>query len=480
MPKPGLRCGAELVLYEKAAVNMETTTIRNDLTEGVIWKKLLGFFFPILLGTLFQQLYNTVDAVIVGKFVGTLALAAVGGSAAQIINLVVGFFVGLSSGAMVIISQYYGAGDGERLSSAVHTAIAFSIVGGALLTVAGIAFAPQALRLVHNPEEIMTDSVLYLRIYFVGVIPLLLFNIGSGILRAVGDSRRPLYYLVICCILNIVLDILFVTVFHMGVAGVAWATVIALTVSALLIVLSLCLTVAPYQLRLENIRLHPAALRRMLYIGIPAGVQSAMYSLSNLIIQAAVNGLGTSVVAAWTTTGKLDGVFWSVSSSFGVAIMAFVGQAFGAGKYDRMKRSVRVCMGLALGSAAAISVLLLGLGKYCFRIFTDDALVIDYAVEMLSYFAPFYVVWIFIEVLSNTLRGAGDAIRPMIITIIGVCGLRVVWTLFVVPAWHTVMGISMCYPFTWIITALAFIIYYFKSDWLRCCTAASGQMETPS
>ena len=450
---------------------MEIAVDKNNLTEGVIWKKLLGFFFPIVLGTLFQQLYNTVDAIIVGNFVGTLALAAVGGSAALIINLVVGFFVGLASGAMVIISQYYGANDKENLSKAVHTAIAFAVLAGAVLTVVGILIAPWALELVHNPADIMEDSVTYLRIYFAGIIPLLIFNIGSGILRAVGDSRRPLYYLVVCCVLNILLDILFVTAFKMGVAGVGWATVISLTVSAALILINLCTTAQPYRMSIRRIRLHLSVLRRILYIGIPAGIQSAMYAISNLIIQAAINDLGTPVVAAWTTTGKLDGVFWSVSSSFGVAIMAFTGQAFGAKKYDRMKKSVWVCMGLALGVAALLSTLLLVFGKNCFHIFTDDQVVIDYAVEMLSYFAPFYVVWTFIEVLSNALRGAGDAIWPMVITMLGVCGLRILWTLFVVPQWHTVMGISMCYPFTWIVTAAAFILYYFKSDWLKRCIA---------
>lgn len=454
---------------------MDETGHRNDLTQGVIWKKLLRFFFPILIGTLFQQLYNTVDAIIVGRFVGTTALAAVGGSAAQIINLLVGFFVGLSSGAMVIISQYFGAHNRERLHDAVHTAIAFAIVAGAILTVVGILIAPWALRFVRNPADIMDESVLYLRIYFVGIVPLMLFNIGSGILRAVGDSRRPLYYLLICCALNIGLDILFVGRFQLGVAGVAWATVISLTVSAILILINLCTTDAPYRLRVNEIRLRGATLKRILHIGVPTGVQSAMYSISNLIIQAAINTLGTPVVAAWTTTGKLDGVFFAFSNSFGLTIMAFVGQCFGAGKYERMKKSIRVCMGLALGVAASISTLLLVFGRHWFHIFTSDAVVIDYAVEMLSYFAPFYVVWTFIEILSNALRGAGDAINPMVITIIGVCGLRILWALFVLPSWHTVMGASLCYPATWIATALAFVLYYCKSNWLKRCIAANAQ-----
>ena len=448
---------------------MAETMHSSSLTEGVIWKRLLAFFFPILMGTLFQQLYNTVDAIIVGRFVGTFALAAVGGSAALIVNLLVGFFVGLSSGAMVIISQCYGAGDGERLKKTIHTAVAFCILAGAGLTVLGLYLAPWALELVRCPQDILVESLAYLRIYFWGTVPLMLFNVGSGILRAMGDSRRPLYYLIICTVLNILLDLLFVTVFGLGVRGVGWATVIALSVSACLILYNLMHAEGPARLRLSGIRLHWDCLSQILRIGIPAGVQSTMYSLSNLIIQTSVNDLGSTVVAAWSTTGKLDGVFWAVSSSFGVAISAFVGQSFGAGKYDRMKQSVRVCLGMALGTTVVISTLLLTLGRYGFGIFTTDPLVIDYSVEMLSYFAPFYVIWCFIEVISNTLRGAGDAFRPMLITMIGVCGLRVLWCLFVVPRWHTVMGVSMCYPFTWTITAIIFTLYYFKSSWLERC-----------
>ncbi len=451
---------------------------RHDLTTGVIWKKLLRFFFPILLGTLFQQFYNTVDAIIVGNFVGAHALAAVGGSPALIINLAVGFFVGLASGATVIISHYYGAGDREGLSKTVHTAVAFCLLSGALLTAAGWLLAPAALRLVHTPEDIFAESLTYLRIYFLGTTFMLLFNVGSGILRAVGDSKHPLYYLITCALLNVALDLVFVTAFRMGVAGVALATVLSLLVSAMLIVYNLSSSEAPYRLRFTGIRIHPDCFRRVLSIGIPAGIQSMMYSLSNLIIQAAVNDLGTTVVAAWTTTGKLDGIFWSVSNSFGVAISAFVGQCFGAGKFDRMRRSIRTCMLLCLGSAALISSGLLIIAKWGFRLFTDDTAVITYAVEMLWYFAPFYVVWAFIEVLSNSLRGAGDAVRPMLITILGVCGLRVLYCVFVIPRWHTVMGVSMCYPFTWIATALAFIVYYFRGKWLDRCVRLSGVVKT--
>ena len=456
---------------------METLHGTNDLTEGVLWKKLLGFFFPILFGTLFQQLYNTVDAIIVGKFVGTQALAAVGGSAALVINLVVGFFVGLASGAMVTISQYFGAREKERLSMTVHSAVAFCLIGGAALSVLGIVSAPWVLRLVRTPEDTMADAVLYLRIYFTGMIPLLLFNIGSGILRAVGDSRRPLYYLIVCCVLNIALDILFVLAFKLGVAGVGLATVIALTCSAALVLYNLCTTSEQYRVEPKKIRLHGAALGRVLYLGIPAGIQSALFAISNLIIQVPVNELGSEVVAAWTATGKFDGVFWSISNSYGVAISAFVAQSFGAGKYDRMKRSVRVCMGMALATAAVLSVTLLLIAPYGLRLFSNDPGVIADALEMLFYFVPYYVLWSFIEVLSNSLRGAGDAVRPMVITLLGVCGFRVLWILLLVPHWHTIMGISLCYPASWLVTAIVFVLYYYKGNWLNKSIAALHNAE---
>lgn len=453
---------------------MEPAENKYDLTEGVIWKKLLSFFCPIAVGMLFQQLYNAVDAVVVGQFVGTGALAAVGGSAAVLLNLAIGFFVGLSTGATVIISQYYGAGDNESVSKAVHTAFAFSLAAGAVLTAAGVLLTPWALRLVHNPQDIMDYSVQYLRIYFAGTVPLMIFNMGSGILRAAGDSKSPLRYLVFCCLLNIALDLLFVAVFRWEVAGVGWATVAALTLSSLLVVRKLMLAKTAYALHPGMLRFHGPQLRHMLHIGVPAGVESAMYAVSNIMIQSAVNELGTSTVAAWTLTGKLDGIYWAVSNSFGVAIMAFVGQNFGAGRYDRMKKSTRTCLAIAMGFTVVMSALLMLTGRYCFRIFTTDGEVIDLAVRIMAYFVPYYFVWTFIEVLSNSLRGAGDAVNPMIIAILGVCGLRVLWLIFVVPVWTGIQGISFCYPVTWTITALAFVVYYLRSGWLdRCIIRAS-------
>ena len=438
-----------------------------DLTQGVIWKQLLLFMLPIAAGTLFQQFYNTVDAIVVGQFIGSDALAAVGGSSATIIQLMVGLFTGLSSGATVVIAQRFGANDREGLSKAVHTAVAFSVVAGAVVTIIGILLAPDALRWTQNPEEIMDDSVTYLRLYFLGIIPTLVFNMGSGILRAVGDSRRPLYYLIICCLLNIVLDVLFVAGFHMGVGGAAIATAISNLVSAFLILLQLYRSENIYHLVPREIRLHGPTLGKILWIGVPAAIESAVYSISNLIVQIPINRLGTDAVAAWSATGKVDGIYWSLSVSVGVAIMAFVGQNCGAGKRDRMKESVRVCLKMAMLMTVTLSALLLLFARYCFRIFTDNPQVIEYATQIVTYFVPYYFLWTFIEVIANSLRGAGDAVVPMAISVGGICGIRILWILLVVPYWSSLLGISICYPLSWLVTAIILLVYYKRGKWLE-------------
>ena len=446
--------------------------VSNDLTQGRIVGSLLRFFFPVLLGMLFQQLYNTVDAVVVGRVAGSAALAAVGGSPAVIINLVIGVFTGLGSGASVIISQYYGSRDDELLSRAAHTILAFCLLAGAALTVLGGLSATWSLRLVKTPADILDLSCGYLRIYYVGAAPLLLFNVASGILRAVGDSRRPLLYLSVCCGMNIVLDLLFVAALHMGVNGAAWATALSQLTGATLILRRLARSRGPERLEVRRLRIDPSSLRRILYIGVPAAAQGAMYSVSNIIIQAAINSFGTTTVAAWTAISKFDGVFWMSSQSFGIAICTFVGQCFGAGKYERMKEGVRKWLLTDIAASLAISALLIGFSRWGLLLFSGDPDVIAEAQRMLWYFVPFYAIWAFIEILSNSLRGAGDAIAPTIICLVGVCGLRILWVWLVVPHWNTVMGVSMSYPVTWVITAAAFAVYYRFGGWLERCAGA--------
>ena len=438
----------------------EIETNKNQIIHGVIWKQLLIFFFPIVLGTFFQQIYNTADAIVVGRFVGTEALAAVGGSTSQIINLIVGFFVGLSSGATVVISQYYGAREQEGLQKALHTAFAFSLVGSVLITVVGIVFSPTLLRLMNTTEEVIGPSTTYLRIYFAGILFVFLYNVGSSILRAVGDSKRPLYYLVVCCIINIVLDVVLVVGFQMGVAGAAIATVFAQGVSAVLVVLALCRSTDLFRLEIRKIRFHKEALELLIKIGLPAGLQSVMYSFSNIIIQTSLNSFGTNTMAAWTAYGKIDSFFWMVISAFGISITTFVGQNYGARKFGRMRKSVRICIGMAMGASVAISAVFLLFGKYVYQLFTTDAAVIEIGMHMMVLMAPAYAVYVFIEVYSGALRGTGDVLVPMLMTCGGVCVLRIFWVLFIVPLKPVIDTIIYSYPISWTLTALMFIFYY--------------------
>ena len=445
----------------------------NSITSGVIWKQLLIFFFPILIGTFFQQLYNTVDTIVVGQYVGTNALAAVG-TTGTLINLLVGFFVGVSSGATVIISQFFGAGDGKNVSKAVHTSMALALVGGLFIMVFGLLTSRPSLELLGVPEEIMDDALTYLNVYYAGIIASMIYNVGTGVLRAIGDSRMPLYVLIVCCLVNIVLDLLFVLAFHWDVFGVAFATVLSQVVSAVLIMLRLMLTRESYRVELKKIRFDRSILKNVIRIGLPAGLQSVLYSISNLVVQASINSFGTDAIASWAAIGKIDGFIWMVMSAFGIAITTFVGQNFGAQKYDRVKRSIKVCLGMALGTTIALSILLLVFMEPLLRFFTGDEAVIEIGQRFFWVLAPSYFTYVFIEILSGAIRGAGEAFQPMLITCFGVCGLRILWLTIVVNIWHTMEMVAMNYPVTWVIAAIVFVIYYWRMNWLRRCIKRSG------
>ncbi|MEG1274759.1 MAG: MATE family efflux transporter [Ruthenibacterium sp.] len=448
--------------------------MRNQITEGSIPKQLLAFFFPIWAGTFFQFFYNTADAAIVGNFLGKEALSAVGGSSSTIINLLVGFFVGLSSGATVIVSHLYGARDHDGTSRAVHTATALALVGGAFMTVLGIAISPWALRAMGTPERVLGPSITYLRIYFCGMIFNIMYNLGSGVLRATGDSRRPLYFLIVGCVSNIVLDFLFVVVIPMGVAGAAFATILSQAISAVLVVLSLRQSDGCCRLHLSKIRFDFALLWRMMRIGLPAGLQSVMYSASNIVIQTTINGFGTNAMAAWTAYGKIDGIFWMTVNSFGIAITTFVGQNFGARRFDRVKKSVHVCFGFSALASVLLSAFVLVLGPQLYHLFSRDADVVSIGILMLRCMVPFYVLYIPIEILSGALRGAGDAIMPMLIPAFGICFLRILWIAFVTPLYPQIEVVCMSYPVTWGVTSVLCFLYYKWGGWLRRCSARLG------
>lgn len=447
----------------------------TGITEGVIWKQLLLFFFPILIGTFFQQLYNTVDTIIVGQYVGTNALAAVG-TTGTLLNLLVGFFVGISSGAAVIISQFFGAGDVRNVSKAVHTSIALALAGGGIIMVLGLVTARPSLTLLGVPEEIMEDALTYVNVYYAGIIACMIYNVGTGILRAIGDSKMPLYVLIVCCLVNIVLDLLFVVVFGWGVFGVAIATVISQAVSAGLILLRLMLTQDSYRVELKQIRFDRGILKNVIRIGLPAGMQSVMYSASNLLIQASINSFGTTAIASWAAIGKVDGFIWMVMNAFGIAITTFVGQNFGARNYARVKKSAKVCLAMALGTTITLSTVLFIFMEPLLRFFTGDEAVISLGVQFLQILAPSYFTFVFIEILSGAIRGAGEALQPMLITSFGVCGLRILWMAVAVPLWATMQMVALNYPVTWVITAVVFVIYYARGNWLERCKKRSGHL----
>lgn len=444
---------------------MEQRLSRKNLTEGVVWKKLLLFFLPIAAGTCIQQLYNTVDGLIVGRFVGTVALAAVGGSSAQIINLLIGFFVAITAGASVVIAQVYGANRTRDVKLAAGNAFAVFALLGLLLMAFGLIATPAMLRLLQTPSETIADASLYLRIYFLGVPFILVLNMESNMLRSVGDSFSPFLYMVAGCVTNILLDVLFVVVFGWGITGVAVATVVSQVLNMGLLTWKLLTTKESYRMSFRELRLKGVYLRNMLRLGIPAGLQSSMYAVSNMIIQVGVNSLGTVVVASWAMTGKTDGIFWAVSNSLGAAITSFVGQNLGAGKHDRVKLCVRQGMILSAVITVCLSGLIMLTGRPLLFVLTKDQAVRDTTWLMMIYFVPWYFTWVVIEVLSAVLRGSGDAVRPVIITGLGICLLRAIWIATLFTQIHTLFVLCLCYPVSWVLTSLAMYVYYRRGSW---------------
>ena len=446
---------------------MKSTREKTNLTEGTVWKKLLIFFLPIAAGTIIQQLYNAVDGLIVGRFVGISALAAVGGSSAQIINVLVGFFVAMTAGASVIIGQIYGAGRMQDLNKAIGTSITVMGLVGLGLTAVGLVASDGMLRLLNTPEETIDCAALYLRIYFLGVPFLMVLNMESSILRALGDSFHPFLYMVVGCVLNIVMDAVFVIVFGWGVAGVAIATVAAQIVNTALLTWRLTRSGQEYRLSLRDMGIKAVYLTNMLRLGIPAGLQSLMYSISNMIIQVAVNSLGTVVVASWAMSGKTDGFYWAISNAIGAAITSFIAQNYGAGRHDRVKQCVKQGLILHFTVTVIASAVLMLVAVPALRLLTPDEAVVETTYQVMSYFVPYYFTWVLVEVLSAVLRGAGDAVRPVAIIGIGICLFRVIWIVTVFAHFGTLFSLCLSYTASWTITSVVLVIYYRKGSWIN-------------
>ena len=437
------------------------------ITEGVIWKQLLFFFFPILLGSFFQQMYNTVDTIIVGRFVGTRALAAVGSTSA-LLNLMNGFFIGLSTGATVLLSQFYGAKSKQGVQDTLHTGVALSLVLGAVVMTLGYSLGPKILGLMNTPESCMDDAVLYIKIYFGGAIASMLYNMGAGILRAMGDSRKPTMFLMAACGVNIVLDILCVVVLKLGVAGAAIATVLSQVVSALLVIVRLLRTEDAYRLIPKRIRFHRHETGLILRIGLPAGLQSAMYNIANTYIQSRINLYGTVTVAAWTVLGKVDGLSWLIIGAFGISVTTFVGQNYGAGRIDRVRRSIWVAHGMTLCFTVLFSVAILILGRPLYLLFgaDEDPAVLAAGMRMLWLIGPFYSLYVPVEIFSGAMRGVGKTLVPTLITCVGVCLLRIVWTTVAYHVSPSFDAVVLSYPVSWFCASAAFLVYHRWGHWL--------------
>ena len=440
--------------------------VRNvALTEGTIWKKLLIFALPLMLSNFLQQLYNTADLLIVGRFIGTEAQAAVGATG-SLSNMLIGFFIGLSTGCAVVVAQMYGAEDEDGLYRMVHSSMSIALVSGVVLSVAGFFLSTPLLRLMNTPEEILADASVYLRIFFAGSIPSLLYNMGAGILRSVGDSKRPFYFLAVSSITNILLDLLFIAVFGWGVVGAAWATVISHIIAAVLVMMSLSKTDESYKLYLRDIAFHGPVGKRALKIGVPTGLQSVLISGSNVIIQAAVNGFGTLAVAGYAAAGRIDGFVWVTLNAVALAAMTFMGQNIGAGKIERAKKGLRQAIILVVIVSGGLGAFFLIFAGPLAALFNPDPAVTFYIRRVMLYILSIYWLFGINEVIGGALRGVGRSMVPMLVTLICMSGFRVFWVYVILPLNRTFDFMLLAYPLSYILTIIVYLIYMKMVDWL--------------
>ena len=450
----------------------------NPITEGVIWRQILLYFFPLLLSSFFQQLYNTADAMIVGQAAGKQALSAVGGSAGSVVGIFIMFYIGFSGGAAVLAAQFFGAENSTALQSSIRKSLSLSFLMGLAGTLVCFFFASSILTVMNTPADIMAPSLWYLKIAAFGMLPNSLYNMGASILRAVGDVRRPLFILIFTCLSNIGLDLLFVASLGMGASGAALATVLCQFLSACLVLWFLrpflaggrhilftkviSKTGKPIEeIHHRHSRSPENLTGRILQMGLPLGFSEVMYTFANVVLMSVVNGFGTDTVAAYAAYGKIDAIFWMIVGSFGVAITTFVGQNIGAGRWDRVMQSIRDCALMMFLTLGIVIALLYTGAEFMQSLFITDPDVILIGVRMMHFLMPFYFLYIPIEILFGALRGMGDSLLPTLITFFGVCVLRSAWGIFIVPLHHTVNMILLGFPVTWIVSDLAFAVYFY-------------------
>lgn len=455
---------------------MKNHEMRNlDLTQGIIWKQILYFVVPLILTALLQQAYNTVDLLIVGNLSDSLSMAAIGATA-SLIFMMLGLFMGLATGASVVVAQAFGAKDSPKTSRAVHTTYALALLSGLFLTVFAWFAAPFVLDRMGTPPEIFQEALVYTRIYFLGSIPLLIYNMGTGILRAVGDSRSPLVYLIISTITNIVLDLIFVGPLNMRAAGAAWATFIAQCLTSLLLTVNLMNTEGLHRLDLHQVRVYKEELKEIVSIGLPAGIQSALISFSNVLIQSRINSFGHEAIAGISAANRYDGFMMVGLNSFMMASTTFTGQNIGAKKVDRLKQGARTTTFLGVGFSVVMSIILLIFGRPLMGLFSQDPSVIEYGYGKILIYAPFHWIFTSAQVLSGVIRGAGQSLYPMLVSIFCMVGIRTLWNYPIAHFFQEIprladFGASInlvhwSYPVSWVITFACVWFYYRTQHWL--------------
>ncbi|NLN65135.1 MAG: MATE family efflux transporter [Clostridiaceae bacterium] len=444
---------------------MANTRKDKNMTQGPIIRLLIQFSIPLLIGQLFQQLYNTVDTLVVGNFVGKEALAAVG-STGSIINMLIGVFMGFSMGANVIIAQYYGARDEKAVHDTVHTTIVMSLFFSVILTAVGIAFVPLMLRLMDTPDDVFQEAVTYLRIFFSGITGLILYNMGSGILRAVGDSKRPLWFLIFSAVMNIILDLVFVIALNMGVSGVAWATVISQLLSSALILIVLSRTSGPYRLIWSHLKINREILINVLKIGLPSSVQQGLTAFSNVFVQSYINRFGSAYMAGYSAYGKVDVFALLPLQAFSMASTTFVGQNIGAGNIPRAKKGIKSALLLSIGCTVVLIIPMMLFAPQLISLFNSDPEVIYYGALYMRFTSPFYLAVCINQILVGALRGSGDTRAPMFIMLGSFVVFRQIYLLIFSRIFmDNFFPIIFAYPAGWILCSVLVYIYYKRSHW---------------
>lgn len=445
---------------------MKTRSSAVLMTEGPIWRRLVAFAIPLFLGNLFQQLYNTADSLIVGNFLGSNALAAVS-SSGNLIFLMVGFFNGIAVGAGVVVAKYYGAKKFDVVERVIHTIAALGILCGIALTFIGILAAPQILVLMGTPENVLPNSVLYFRVYFSGSLAFVMYNFLVGILQSVGDSRHPLIYLIISSVINVVLDLLFVTVFHMGVGSAAFATIISQFISALLCLRQLMKSPEEYRLNLRHIRIDRPMLGQIISNGLPSGIQNSIISLANVVVQSNINKFGEMAMAGCGSYAKIEGFGFLPITCFAMALTTFISQNLGAREYERAKKGAVFGVACSLTIAELVGIVIYLLAPVLISGFNSDPQVISYGVAQARTVTLFYFLLAFSHCMAGILRGAGKSTVPMFVMLICWCMIRVTYITVTVHFLPNIRVIFWAYPITWTLSSISFLIYFLKSDWLH-------------